>query len=120
MDIKPSLLGDFCSQFCPLGANQASIQLIIMSSMPNIIFQDLPKVPSLATIHGSTMGLAFAIFMPLGAILIRFLRVKHIVLVHASCQLAGLALTIAGLGSGIRLAKIIGRVRSSPLQSTSQ
>lgn len=79
----------------------------------NIIFQDLPKVPSLAKVHGTTMGLAFVVFMPLGAFLIRFLRVKHAVWVHASCQLAGLALMIAGLASGIRLAKIIGQVRMS-------
>jgi len=80
----------------------------------HIIFQDLPKVPSLATVHGTTMGLAFVIFMPLGTFLARFLRVKHTVWIHASCQLAGLALMLAGLASGIRLAKIIDQVPPSP------
>lgn len=77
----------------------------------NIIFQDLPKVPSLATVHGTTMGLAFVVVMPLGAILIRFLRIKNTVWIHASCQLAGLALMLAGLASGIRIAKIIDQVQ---------
>jgi hypothetical protein len=80
----------------------------------NIIFQDLPKVPSLATIHGTAMGLAFVVFMPLGAFLVRFLHVKRTVAIHAACQLIGLALMLAGLGSGIRLAKIIGRVSQPP------
>ncbi|KAK0653133.1 hypothetical protein B0T16DRAFT_444171 [Cercophora newfieldiana] len=79
----------------------------------NIIFQDLPKVPSLATVHGTVMGLAFAIFMPLGAFLIRFLRVRNVVWVHTTCQLAGLALVLAGLASGIRLARIIGQLHNN-------
>ncbi|KAK4442821.1 cytochrome b561/ferric reductase [Podospora aff. communis PSN243] len=79
----------------------------------NIIFQDLPKVPSLATAHGTSMGLAFVVFFPLGALLVRFINSKHTVWIHAFCQLIGLALTIAGLATGIRMAKIIDRLHNN-------
>ena len=77
----------------------------------NIIFQDLPKLPSLATAHGTVMGLAFIVVMPLGVFLIRFVRSKNSVWIHAACQLLGLALMVTGLATGIRMAKIIDRVR---------
>ena len=79
--------------------------------IPNIIFEDLPKVPAFATAHGTSMGLAFVVFLPLGAFLIRFVRSKGSVWIHAACQLLGLALAIAGLATGIRLGRIIDRVR---------
>jgi len=82
-----------------------------LSLNPNIIYEDLPKVPSLATAHGTLMGLAFVVILPLGAVLIRVVRSRVSVWIHAACQLVGLALTIAGLAMGIRMAKILDRVR---------
>ncbi|KAK0623972.1 hypothetical protein B0T14DRAFT_406985, partial [Immersiella caudata] len=79
-----------------------------------IIFQDLPKVPSLATAHGASMGLAFVVFFPLGALLVRLIKSKHSVGIHATCQLIGMSLTIAGLATGIRLARIIGPLHNDP------
>jgi len=57
------------------------------------------------------MGLAFVVFFPIGAFLIRSVKSKHTVWIHISCQFIGLALTVTGLATGIRVAKIIDRVR---------
>lgn len=77
---------------------------------PNIIFADLPKVPSLAKAHGIAMGIAFVVLFPLGAFLIRFVRSKHAIWIHAGCQLVGWVLMIAGLATGIKMGKILDRV----------
>ena len=77
---------------------------------PNIIFADLSKVPSLAKAHGIAMGIAFVILFPLGAFLIRFVRSKHFIWIHAGCQLVGWFLMIAGLATGIKMGKILDRV----------
>ncbi|KAK5659321.1 hypothetical protein OQA88_1414 [Cercophora sp. LCS_1] len=74
---------------------------------PRIILEDLPKVPNLAKAHGIVMGLAFVIAMPLGAFLVRTLRCKYTVWIHAVCQLTAVVLMVTGLATGIRLAKII-------------
>ncbi|KAK3312690.1 integral membrane protein [Apodospora peruviana] len=69
-------------------------------------FEDQASVPSLATAHGILMGLAFVVFMPIGAVLIRSIESKNALWIHASCQLTGLALVIAGLVTGVRLFQI--------------
>lgn len=77
---------------------------------PNIIYADLPKVPSLAKTHGILMGLTFAVILPLGALLIRIPNVKYGVWIHAGWQLIGWACMIAGMVMGIRMGNILDRV----------
>jgi len=79
-------------------------------SNPNILYEDLPKVPSFAKAHGSLMGLAFVIIMPMGAVIIRTVRGKNAVWIHAACQLLGWVLMVGGLATGIRLGNILDRV----------
>jgi hypothetical protein len=57
------------------------------------------------------MGLTFVVLLPIGAFLIRFVRSKNSAWIHAACQVLGLAFMVGGLATGIRLAKIIDRVR---------
>lgn len=57
------------------------------------------------------MGLAFVIILPLGALLIRVLKFKGSIWIHVACQLVGWVLMLAGLAMGIRVGKIIDRVR---------
>ncbi|MCJ1311596.1 hypothetical protein MMC25_005269 [Agyrium rufum] len=53
--------------------------------------------------HGTVMGTAFTIVLPLGAIFLRALPSRYRVVVHASTQLFAYALIIAGMGLGIWL-----------------
>lgn len=77
----------------------------------NIIFADLPKIPSLAKAHGITMGISFVVLFPLGAFLIRLVRAgRYTVWIHAACQLLGWMLMLVGLATGIRMGKILDRV----------
>lgn len=77
---------------------------------PNIIYADLPKVPSLAKAHGILMGLTFAVILPLGALIIRIPNLKYGVWMHAAWQLIGWACMIAGMVMGIRMGNILDRV----------
>ena len=51
--------------------------------------------------HGTIMGLAFVIFLPLGAILIRVASFRGLVWVHAVIQSFAYALALVGLGLGL-------------------
>ena len=51
--------------------------------------------------HGVLMSLAFVIFYPLGAILIRALSFKGLVWVHAGVQVFAYTLALAGMGIGV-------------------
>jgi hypothetical protein len=82
---------------------------------PNIIVADLPMVPKIVTIHGVLLGLAFVIFYPMGSVIIRASKSKYTLLMHVICQVLGLILMLGGLGSGIRVAKIIDKVGTLPL-----
>lgn len=77
---------------------------------PNIIYADLPKVPSLAKAHGILMGIAFAVILPLGSLLVRVPNVKYGVWIHACWQLVCWVFMIAGLVMGIRMGHILDRV----------
>jgi hypothetical protein len=72
---------------------------------------DVPQVQSSAMAHGITMGLAFAVFFPFGAVLIRVIHVKHTLLIHVGCQMIGWCLMIAGFASGMRLGNLLDQVR---------
>ncbi|KAG2416925.1 hypothetical protein HFD88_008142 [Aspergillus terreus] len=75
----------------------------------NIIYEDLHLVPTLATAHGVSMGIAFVVIFPLGAILLRVPPSKLSVPIHIACQVLGV-LVIAGLATGIRVGKVLDQV----------
>lgn len=77
---------------------------------PKIIFADLPKIPALATSHGTIMGLVFVVILPLGSFLIRASNSKKSVWAHVAFQLVGWILMFGGLATGIKMAKILDRV----------
>ena len=54
--------------------------------------------------HGTIMSLAFVIINPIGAIMIRLLKFRSLVLVHAGTQLFSYTLALAGLGLGVFIA----------------
>lgn len=54
--------------------------------------------------HGILGSMAFCIFFPLGAILLRTLKSRNTVWVHAAVQAFGLALFTANAGMGIWIA----------------
>lgn len=85
---------------------------------PNIIFEDLPKVPSLAKTHGILMGLAFVLVLPMGAVFIRIPNLKYGLWLHIGCQLVGWVLMIAGMAMGIKMANILDLVRCSSYFTT--
>ena len=55
--------------------------------------------------HGTLMGTAFTIVLPLGAILLRTLPSRYRVPVHAGTQLSAYTLILAGMGLGIWLGR---------------
>ncbi|KAI9890797.1 MAG: hypothetical protein M1814_003581 [Vezdaea aestivalis] len=61
------------------------------------------KLDMVLTAHGSVMGIAFLLVLPLGTLLLHLLpaSVAHKAWIHGINQLFGLALAIAGLGMGI-------------------
>jgi hypothetical protein len=61
--------------------------------------------------HGLVMSIAFLIIMPLGVLLVRSLKFKGSVWIHAGCQMVGWVLMIAGLCLGERTGKITYEVR---------
>jgi hypothetical protein len=74
------------------------------------VAEDLSQVPNLAMAHGITMGLAFLVIFPIGAVLIRGLNIKQTMWMHASCQIIGLLLMLVGFATGMRLGNILDEV----------
>lgn len=83
------------------------VVLLLPFANAELIFEDFPLVPGLARAHGILMGLSFAVFFPLGALLLRAIKGKWAVRAHVACQMLGWICMLAGLGTGIRLASII-------------
>lgn len=54
--------------------------------------------------HGTTMGLAFALFFPIGAIIIRLFNFRGLVWVHVATQVFAYTIAVVGLGLGIYIA----------------
>lgn len=54
--------------------------------------------------HGTILGLAFAIFFPIGGIIIRVLSFRGLIWVHAGLQMLTYALALAGMGLGVYIA----------------
>jgi hypothetical protein len=82
-----------------------------MPASAQIIYEDLHLVPSYAKAHGIAMGLAFTVMMPLGIFIIRIPNSKYAVYVHAGWQLLSWIIMIVGLVFGLRVGKILNRVR---------
>lgn len=62
-------------------------------------------------VHAAVMSTAVLFFFPFGGIVIRVLRHRHIVWIHAALQMIGWTVYVAGAGMGIYLAKSINQVR---------
>lgn len=71
---------------------------------------DLPQARAIAMAHGITMALAFLVLFPAGAIFIRVLSVKQTMWIHASCQMLGWCLMLAGFATGMRMREMLGEV----------
>src|ERR1700751_4176676 len=58
------------------------------------------------------MSITFVIVLPIGAFLIRLLKLKgnRALWIHAACQITGWAMMIVGLAMGVRMGKILDRV----------
>jgi hypothetical protein len=56
------------------------------------------------------MSVTFILIFPLGAIVLRLVKSKHAVWIHAGIQLTGWALMLGGLATGLRVGKILDRV----------
>lgn len=56
---------------------------------PDVIFEDLPKIPNLAKAHGILMGLAFVVVFPVGSFIIRSSRTRNMIWFHTACQVVG-------------------------------
>lgn len=54
--------------------------------------------------HGTTMGAAFALFFPIGAIIIRLFNFRGLVWVHVATQIFAYTIALAGLGLGVYIA----------------
>ncbi|KAF4213538.1 hypothetical protein CNMCM8980_007796 [Aspergillus fumigatiaffinis] len=78
-----------------------------------ILYQDLHLVPSYAKAHGILMSVAFILIFPLGATVLRLVKSKHAVWIHAGIQLTGWALMLGGLATGLRVGKILDRLHNN-------
>lgn len=77
----------------------------------NAAVEDLPQARGFAMAHAITMSLAFLVLFPAGAVFIRALNVKQTMWIHASCQMIGWCLMLAGFATGMRLRDMLGEVR---------
>jgi hypothetical protein len=71
-------------------------------------------VPTYAKTHALLMSITFVIIFPLGAWIARLVRSSKTVWLHASVQLIGWMMMLAGLAIGTRMATILGKVRLCP------
>jgi hypothetical protein len=51
--------------------------------------------------HGVLMGIAIVLFFPIGAIITRLSRSRHMIWIHVGCQISGLIIFLGGFGTGI-------------------
>ncbi|GAB7353966.1 hypothetical protein MBLNU459_g4564t2 [Dothideomycetes sp. NU459] len=68
----------------------------------------------LAIVHGVLMGLAFAVFFPLGAIVLRAFSFHGLVWFHAGWQAFAYAVALAAFGIGVYMAVETQQERTSP------
>lgn len=81
---------------------------------------DRKKFNAARVAHASIMSLAFVLFFPVGAIVIRLFSFTGLVWVHAATQIFAYAMAIVGLGLGVYIAlKPERQVRLLPLSTRS-
>jgi hypothetical protein len=51
--------------------------------------------------HGVLMGCAVALFLLIGAVIIRVVKSRHAVWIHVACQTFGLVVLIGGFATGV-------------------
>ena len=68
--------------------------------------------------HAILATLAWVIFFPLGAVLMRMLRAETTIWIHALVQLSSIAIITAAAGLGIKLAKETAQVRLHTLPNS--
>ena len=61
------------------------------------------KIRKIEMAHGTLMSLAFVIFLPMGAMIIRLLSFRNLVWVHAGIQIFAYTMALAGMGLGVYL-----------------
>ena len=74
--------------------------------IPPFLIPFLKKVNKMSIAHGVLMCLAFVIFMPTGAIVIRLGRFKGVVHLHAGIQIFAYMMALAGMGLGAWLCQV--------------
>ena len=72
--------------------------------IPPFLIPFLKRVDRATIAHGTLMCLAFVIFMPAGAFIIRLGRFKGAVNVHAGVQIFAYMMALAGMGLGVYVA----------------
>ena len=72
-----------------------------------INYEELYLMPALLKAHGSVMGVAFVIVLPLGAWCLRLVQSKNGVWLHVALQILGWVMMLAGLGLGIKAGSIV-------------
>ncbi|KAL9620157.1 MAG: hypothetical protein Q9160_005272 [Pyrenula sp. 1 TL-2023] len=88
------------------GSNGGSGSPYGAGSNSGFSFSSLPifsKLSSVLTAHAVLACLAWALFFPLGGIIIRILRSRHLVWLHAALQIFAYAMFTAAVGLGIWL-----------------
>lgn len=63
------------------------------------------NIATLGLAHGVLMCFAMSVLFPLGAILLRLLKMKHLAWFHGAVQILAWALAISGFSCGIYIAK---------------
>jgi hypothetical protein len=51
--------------------------------------------------HGVLMGIAIVLSFPIGALVTRLSKSRHMVWIHVGCQISGLVILLGGFGTGI-------------------
>lgn len=94
--------------------NRFSLTLFgLLSVLPLVLADDDDDEPGLKgspmertnahIAHGVVAGLAFAIFLPIGAILLRGINSPHAVLIHRIWQIVSLGIMLLGFALGLWL-----------------
>jgi hypothetical protein len=63
------------------------------------------KFKTMVAVHGAMMAFAFVILFPLGAALLRLLKTRSVVNIHAGIQVTSLIITLVAFGIGIWLVR---------------
>jgi hypothetical protein len=51
--------------------------------------------------HGVLMGIAIVLFFPIGGLIARLSKSRHMLWIHVTCQVAGLIVFLGGFGTGV-------------------